>query len=379
VATAKRQFAILLPCLLTGGTEVATLDTARAFLGLGFAVDVIVYFDEIDPVMRDTISSAGCQVIELGIHRNGGALTNILLGFALLKQLAIGRYSLVWLQYMTPTLLPLLLARLFTPRLMACVHVAGTHYTTNGIQRLRWLTRFWCNRFVCVSNTVAEGIYGSDWYQSIYASRVSVIPNSLDVEKVNAAAPKNWRQELGIEGGAAIIGYCGRLARIKGVDVLINAFALLLEMGFQAKLVVVGSGEERDNLGHLSNSLHLNDSLYFIGPLSHDAVYSAINGFDIAVVPSREEGFGLSALEAMAVGTPLVASDAGALPEVVVNNQTGLLFGNGSAAELAAKLAELLGQPDLRERLACSAKIHAADSYAFSRYQRRIAELLGSD
>jgi glycosyltransferase involved in cell wall biosynthesis len=81
----------------------------------------------------------------------------------------------------------------------------------------------------------------------------------------------------------------------------------------------------------------------------------------------------------MAVGTPLVASDAGALPEVVVNNQTGLLFGNGSAAELAAKLAELLGQPDLRERLACSAKIHAADSYAFSRYQRRIAELLGSD
>ena len=379
MVTAKRQFAILLPCLLPGGTEVVTLDTARAFLSLGFSVDVIVYFDEIDPVMRDAISSAGCQVIELGIHRDGGALTSIHLAFALLKQLAIGRYSLVWLQYMTPTLLPLLLARLFTRRLVACVHVAATHYTTNGIQRLRWLTRFWCNRFVCVSNTVAEGIYGSDWYQSIYASRVSVIPNSLEVEKVNAAAPKNWRQELGIEDGAAIIGYCGRLARIKGVDVLINAFALLLEMGFQAKLVVVGSGEERDNLGHLSNSLDLDDSLYFIGPLSHDAVYSAINGFDIAVVPSREEGFGLSALEAMAVGSPLVASDAGALPEIVANNQTGLLFSNGSAAELAAKLADLLGQPDLRQRLACSAKIHVADRYTFSRYQRRIAELLGSD
>lgn len=371
-----RRIAILLPCLLTGGTEVVTLDTARVFLGMGFAVDVIVYFDEIDPGMLEAARAAGAAVVQLGVHREGGRLTNARLALALFKQLLAGRYELIWLQYMTPTLLPLLLAKHFTRRLVACVHVEANHYTESGIRRLRWLARHWCNHVVCVSHTVANGIFGGDWRKSVYRRSVVVIPNSLNMEEAQASTTRDWRQELDIGPDYVVIGYCGRLARIKGADILVSAFAQLLEKGYRAKLVIAGAGEERHKLADLGDSLSMGDSLYFVGQLSREAVFSALKGFDIAVVPSREEGFGLSAIEAMAVGTPLVASDVGALSEVVIDNETGLLFSNGSTEELAARLVDLLEQPDLRHRLATTAKSHVAERYGMSGYQRHIAELV---
>src|SRR5690554_6450343 len=102
----SKKAALLLPCLLTGGTEVATLDTATALQALGYRVNVIVYFGETDPAMLAAFRQADITVTLLGLPRAGGAMAAMRLGLALGKVLLKLRPSLVWLQYMTPTLVP---------------------------------------------------------------------------------------------------------------------------------------------------------------------------------------------------------------------------------------------------------------------------------
>lgn len=372
------KIAILLPCLLTGGTEVATADTVRALVDLGFSVDVLVYFDEVDPAMIEVIQRTNAVVIPLSIPRRSGSIGAMQLLFTLAKQLAAGRYDLIWLQYMTPTLLPLVVARFFTFRLVSCIHVAASHYNAQGLRRIRWMARHWLTRFVCVSHTVANGVFGDGWENSIYSRKIAVIPNSIDPSKVDAAAPRGWRDEAGWPENRVIVGYCGRLATIKGADILLEAVGQLLVKGHDIGVVLVGEGEQRVLLESLGTKLGFGKRLYFAGRIPRDEIYAAIKGFDITVVPSREEGFGLSALESMAAGTTLIASDAGALPEIVIGDETGLLFRAGSAPDLAKRLLELLGQPILRDQLAVASKRHVAEKYSIAGYQRRLADLIES-
>lgn len=356
---------------------MATLATARAFQQLGFGVDIIVYFDEIDTAMLDTFRQAGITVIESGIHR-GGAKTHFLLALSLVRILLLKRYSLIWLQFMTPSLVPLLVARCFTRRLVAAVHTAAGHYSQQGILRIRWLARYWCSRFVCVSHTAANGIFGEHRADGIYAKRVVVISNSLDASEAATAAPRRWRDELNWPQDRPIVGYCGRLAAIKGADILLEAVALLIRKGGRIGVVLVGDGEERARLQSLATELGIGDLMHFAGRIPRDDIFSAIRGFDIAVVPSREEGFGLSALEAMAVGLPLVASNVDALGEVVEDGCTGLLFNSGDPADLSEKIATLMHNQDLARQLGVQGKRHAHDNFDVPVFRARVATLLSS-
>ena len=89
---------ILLPCLLTGGTEVATLETALALKSLGYQVDVLVYFNEVDLTMLNTFKQAGFKVRLLGVQRAGGLLSQAQLAIRLLKALVGQKYQVIWLQ-----------------------------------------------------------------------------------------------------------------------------------------------------------------------------------------------------------------------------------------------------------------------------------------
>jgi glycosyltransferase involved in cell wall biosynthesis len=221
----NRYVAILIPCLLTGGTEVATLDTTTAPKALGYRVIVIVYFDETDPAMLVAFRQAGITVTLLGLPRAGGAMAGIRLGLALGKVLLKLRPSLAWLQYMTPTLVPLLVARFFSRRLPAVVHVAAGHYNAGGMARLRWLASWWCNTVIGVSHTSVRGQLGDAPAHSQLARRVKVLPNAIDTSLASNAVATDRRRKLGIAAESPVIGYVGRLAHNKGADVLLQAAA----------------------------------------------------------------------------------------------------------------------------------------------------------
>ena len=369
---------ILLPCLLTGGTEVATLETALALSADGYKVEVIVYFNEIDPTMLNTFQAAGLAVHLLGVQRGGGLRSHWRLAMAMWGVLQRKRFDVIWVQYMTPTLLPLALARLLTPNLVAAVHVASSHYSPSGLNRIRWLARHWCKRFVCVSRTVADGIFGGPESDLRQAGRVVVIPNALDMGIMQAATVMDWRAQTGWPRDAVVIGFAGRLAHIKGVDVLLASVADMHTKGLPIRLVIVGDGLERDDLESRARQLGISHITHFAGRLPRDTIFNAIKGFDIAAMPSRGglEGFGLSALEAMAAGVPVVASRVDALQEVVQDGITGLLCQVDDPQSLADALAKLVADKALRQRMGAVGIAHATQHYDTPTYQARVSNLL---
>ena len=365
----------LIPCLLMGGTEVATLTTASALRDIGYTVEVLVYFDEVDSAMLHQFAASGIAVRSLGLTRGGGLVGVARLALQIARALR-GRPDVVWLQYMTPTLAPLLVARLFTRRLIACSHVAAGHYHSRDKRRLRWLARWWCDRFVCVSQTTARGIFGPLEPSSPWADRVAVLPNALDMGLVDAAQARDWRRELGLPATTRIGGYVGRLAHNKGVDILIRAAAVLRPDHPDLHWVIVGDGADRGPLETLATELEVATVIHFVGAVTRPGALAAFKGFDVAVVPSREEGFGLSALEAMACGVPLVASRVDALAGVVVDGVTGFLFEPDSTENLVAVLLRVLSDASLRANLSLAGPEHARRHYDRPAYQKKLQELL---
>ena len=376
MSTRNEKASLLIPCLLTGGTEVATLDTATALEQLGYRVSVIVYFDETDPAMLAAFRQAGVTVTLLGLSRAGGAMAAIRLGLALGKALLKQRPLLVWLQYMTPTLIPLLVARLFTRRLLAAVHVAAGHYSASGMARLRWLASWWCSALVCVSHTSARGIVGQAAAHSRLAQRVTVLPNAIDMTLAQNAMATDWRSKLGIAARSPLIGYVGRLAHNKGADVLLQAAIKVNQRHPECHWLIVGEGAEMTHLQAIAKHGGLAGKVHFVGSLPRDAVFGAMKGFDIALVPSREEGFGLTALEAMACGVPLVASGVDALKEVVIDGETGLLFSPDNASTLADSLVQLLASPGQRQAMAATATRHVETTYGRQAFLEKLGSLL---
>lgn len=371
------QAAVLIPCLQIGGTEVATLETVVALDALGYSTTVVVYFAEVDASMLQTFARCGIQVQCLRLSRGGGTAGALRLAWRLVKFLRGGCHDVIWVQYMTPTLVPLIVARLYGHRLIAAVHVAAGHYSSGGLRRLRWLARWWCDRFVCVSQTTARGIFGQAIDNAGFHQRVRVLPNTIDMVAVETAEPHDWRHDLGLPEHTLLIGYVGRLARNKGVDILLSAAVSLRSVRSQVHWVLVGDGEDRPGLVALAADLKLDEVVHFMGAIPRESIYEAIKGFDIAVVPSREEGFGLSALEVMACGVPLVATRVDALQEVVVDGETGLLFDVESPEDLATIIEILMRDVTLRQQLAIAGIAHVRRHYDRVACHHTVSQFLG--
>ena len=162
-------------------------------------------------------------------------------------------------------------------------------------------------------------------------------------------------------GGTNIL-FVGSLVRQKGVDILLRAFKnLKMDMASKGStvftdsidsspinLIIVGDGKERAALRRLADDLNLKD-VYFLG--SRGDLKSIFKKSDVLVLPSREEGFGLILLEAMANGVPVVASDVGGVPEIIEDGKNGLLFKIGDFDDLSSKISQVLKEGELRDTL----------------------------
>ncbi len=149
------------------------------------------------------------------------------------------------------------------------------------------------------------------------------------------------------------IVYLGRLVSDKGVDVLLNALARFPQP--RPRLTIIGSGPEEASLRLQARDLDMADSVTFLGPMKGEALVQELNAHEVMVVPSLwEEPFGVVALEGLACGCVVLASDGGGLPDAV--GPAGLLFRRGDSDDLYCKLNDLLSDARLRSRLqACSA------------------------
>jgi glycosyltransferase involved in cell wall biosynthesis len=186
------------------------------------------------------------------------------------------------------------------------------------------------------------------------------------------------RARHGIAPGDPVVGAVTRFYPAKGIHHLIDAFPAVLAASPRAWLVLVGQGPEEQALRARARERGVESRVVFAG-FQRDA-HDYVGGFDVAVTPSVEEGFGLVALEALALGVPVVASRVGGLPDIVRDGETGLLVEPSRPDALAAAILRLLGDADLRTRFGRAARLDvqrfSLDAYAgrLTRIYRELAD-----
>lgn len=211
--------------------------------------------------------------------------------------------------------------------------------------------------------------------------RIELICDAVEPEALRAGREAaDVRAELGADEGRPVLLVLASLVHRKGIDVLIDALALLRKEAPQLNplLWIAGSGPEEGNLRSQINSVGASDSIRLLGQ-RNDAP-DLLNACDLLVLPSRREGLGVAALEAMAVGKPVIASRVGGLAQAVEHRQTGLLVPAGDAHALSEAIRELLSDSELFTLFARNGPARIEETFLGSdqvlRYERLYGEIL---
>ncbi len=247
------------------------------------------------------------------------------------------------------------------PRLVHTPHghvftgYAGPAVTGLYVRLERWAARF-TDRIVGLTDReaqdhLARGIGRPDQFVTI----PSGVP--LAAFEAPAVPPERVKAALGLPPDARVIGSVGRLEPIKGHRVLVEAFQQLAPRAPDVALVLAGDGELAAPLRAACNRAGLAGRVRFLGWRTD--VPDLLHAFDVFVLPSLNEGMGRALVEAMAAGRPIVASRAGGIPEVLGDDEAGILVQPGEARALAAAIETCLAEPDLGARLGKAARERA--------------------
>jgi glycosyltransferase involved in cell wall biosynthesis len=197
--------------------------------------------------------------------------------------------------------------------------------------------------------------------------RVVTIPNGVDAAAFDPAlhprAPA--RERLGLSADEAVLGVVAHLSPVKGHADLLEAMARVVSVRPDTKLLVVGDGVLRPQLGDLARSLGLAGRVVFAG--ARPDVASVMAALDVVVVPSHTEGLSNALLEAMAMARPVIATAVGGNPDVVEHDASGLLVPPRDPSALAAAALRLLERPDEARRLGEAARRRVLAEFSLGR------------
>lgn len=384
----------------TGGMNVYIRELSRRLGARGVAVDVFT--------RRQDAGSP--EIVEFGenarvIHLSAGPprpmdkydvlehLPQFIAGVDSFRARAGREYGLVHSHYWLSSPVANSLAAEWKIPLVTMFHTLGrlkNRVSRNGserenrvrieIERGSMLT---AGRVVAASPTDMEQMIR---YYGAPSSSIRVIPGGVDRGNFHPFPRDAARTLLGLGSGILVL-FVGRIQRLKGIDLLLRAFARLVA-GWagepKPRLMVVGGrnrvdsadpeAAEMERLRELSRDLGVLDQATFQGAVPHSMLPLYYSAADVVVVPSLYESFGLVALEAMACGSPVVASRVGGLQWTVQDGKTGFLVRRRSAEEFAFAVGAILRDPALRASMS-EAAVDAAQSFSWDAAADRTFQL----
>lgn len=223
-------------------------------------------------------------------------------------------------------------------------------------------------RFVTVVIVNAQAIARPlQLHHRIPASKIVVVHNGLEESLPSKCYV---RQE-----GEFVIGCVAHMNVAKGVLVLLDAFARLSESIPELKLVLAGQGDASDELACRVKVLGLEGRVDLLGHFDGN-VDALIRTFDLYVFPSFWEGLPYSIIEAMRAAATIVTTNVGGIPEVITNEENGLLVEPGSSEALGAAISRLLDAPVLRDKLARNARVRYETSLSLEKMRQRVRDAL---
>ncbi|MBX3027487.1 glycosyltransferase family 4 protein [bacterium] len=246
--------------------------------------------------------------------------------------------------------------------------------------RRGWRTRLIYERCSQRTAAIAPGIVAQLIAGGVPRQRIVLIPSAVDPERVRPRlGTAAVRGAQGAAADATVLLCAAALVRRKGIDVLLDALAALAARGLRPLLWVAGEGPEGAALAAQAERCGVAAQVAWLG--QRDDVGDLLAAADVFVLPSRAEGLGVAALEAMAAGRPVVASAVGGLAEAVVDGRTGLLVPPGDAVALGAALERLLREPALRAALGAAGPTRVGEGFLAEQmvaaYERLYRDVLG--
>lgn len=197
--------------------------------------------------------------------------------------------------------------------------------------------------------------------------KVCTVPPGVDLTLFRAGNQTLARRELGFSQDERIVLAVGRIDPIKGFDTLLGSLASMKAAGVTPTLIIAGGELDQDEepkgslagLAALADMLGVRDQIRLAGSQSHERLAIHYRAADVVAIPSRYESFGLVAIEAMASGTPVVASNVGGLRFTVQNDRSGYLVPHSDPEALGAALGRILDDDAARQRLGAGALMRA--------------------
>lgn len=284
-------------------------------------------------------------------------LLPILAFFAASRIVLRESHVLLWGMMLSQGSIAAYVTKLFFPRVPFIVTLQegdSEEYIRNA--RFGLIHFFWRRILKKADGATAISVYLARKAQEAgFHREVPIIPNGVDEhfvsEAFEAAPTELFKKELGIAREQKVVLSVSRLVHKNGIADILRAFSLIRERGIDAVLVLVGSGEEEGRLRDLSRALRISRDVVFAGSVPHDDVLRYYRMSDVFVRPSYSEGLGISFLEALGAGVPVVATPVGGIADFIEDGVTGIFALPGEPATIALGIERILSDAGLAEKL----------------------------
>jgi D-inositol-3-phosphate glycosyltransferase len=226
-----------------------------------------------------------------------------------------------------------------------------------------------------------------EFLYNVKPQKITVIPPGVNTSRFYPIPPDEAKEVIGVPRDSAMLLFVGRIEALKGIDILLQAIALMKQEGIfkdhPHHLVIIGGDPDSSTLSpatemarikSLSEDLGLGDLVIFLGKRDQESLPDYYSAAEALIMPSHYESFGMVALEAMACGTPVVASQIGGLAFLVQDGVTGFVVPYGEPDLLAARLTQLILDPALRQQLGVNAAQYALN-YRWEKITDQIVEV----
>jgi glycosyltransferase involved in cell wall biosynthesis len=239
--------------------------------------------------------------------------------------------------------------RLGRPHLVTVHHVPETDGLASELPH--WLL----TGAIAVNEDIRESLVND---HRIAKELIRVIPPGINLERFVPGEPRDFRDE----GRVPVVGAIGRLDPLKGFDHFLESIRKVIDQGHEAMFVIVGEGEEERSLRQKARDLKIEKVVTFAPPMPD--IIDLYRSFDIVVMPTLRGGVGLTALEAMAMAKPVVASAVGEMLNIVLDGKTGFLVPEGDPDAIADRIVRLIGDPRLAIELGAAGRIRVSEIYS---------------
>lgn len=326
-----------------GGLEIFVIDLCLSQISAGHQCYLFCLQEGGELAERAKKSNL---VVFNGQKKQGVNVKLLWLMYRLFKRLS---FDVVHTHNLSPMIYGNIAAKLAgTRRIVHTRHGRGLDITYRFIWNM-------CDSIICISEDAKQSLLICNRLEE---KKVKVIHNGIDVDRFLATRSgksiNEIKLEIGIPLHKIIIGTVGRLAMEKDHASLIFAAKNLIDSGVDVLVLIIGEGPERNTLRNLISSLGLDDSVSLLG--YRGDVCDLYSVFDIFALPSTSEGLSIALLEAMASGLPIVATDVGGNPEILINGSTGLMVPPSNPAKFAEALLTLIADKGLRTALGKASK-----------------------